>query len=530
MSFHKHVIDFSETALLDRLVMDYLDGKCAWLSGYEKNAAFDDVLKRRKNDDSVNRQLLVEVLKEQNKKLNALQLENIDALLKANTFTVTTGHQLNLFTGPLYFIYKIVTTINLARTLNEKYPQQLFVPIYWMASEDHDIAEVNHANVYGKKIEWHTEQTGAVGRMKCLGIEQLVSEVALLLGEGEDAKRIVEILRESYSDYHTMAEATRMLVNELFGKYGLLILDADDRRLKEEFTPVIMGDLSDHVSFNLVNETIEKLKKNKYHEQVHPAEVNLFFMADNIRTKVIKVGEEFHVEPSQRKLWDEKTVDINKRFPAECFSPNVVLRTLYQETILPNVAYVGGPAEIAYWLEYRSLFDHFDLSYPVLVLRNMAMIVDAQSHARMKKLGFTPQDFFLSMDELAKQYVLRNTNNFSFSEEASLITQAFNSLSQKIAGIDNTLKATAEAERQKNLNSLKTLEEKVLRAEKKKHETAIQQIQKIKDKIFPGGILHERTDNLLQYYARYGDSFIEMLKQNFDPLEEKVTILVEEEN
>jgi bacillithiol biosynthesis cysteine-adding enzyme BshC len=517
------VLDFSKTHLLDRLVQDYLDGKCSWLTGYEKDSAFDDVLKRRKQENFPHRELLVDILNEQNKRLNALQAENLEALLSENTFTVTTGQQLNLFTGPLYFIYKIISSINLARRLNEKYPAQLFVPIYWMASEDHDIAEVNHATIYGKKIEWKTEQTGAVGRMKCEGIAHVINEVESLLGESENANRIISLLRESYSEDHTMAEATRILVNELFGKYGLLILDADDARLKEMFKSVMVDEMGSHTTYKLVNDTIALLKQKKYHEQVHPAEVNLFFLYQNIRSKLIATEHGFRVEPAVSEIFSKvRTADID----ANQYSPNVVLRTLYQETILPNIAYVGGPAEIAYWLEYRSMFDYYNISYPVLVLRNSAMIIDDTPHSKMKKLDFSPEDFFQSSDELAKQFIINNTNNFSFKEEASLITQAFNSLSQKIAGIDNTLKPAAEAEMQKNLNSLKALEEKVIRAEKKKYETTIQQIYKLKEKLFPDNTPNERIDNFLPYYVKYGEGFIEMIKEGFER-EEQFYILIE---
>jgi bacillithiol synthase len=526
MPFHKHVIDFSKTELLEKLVQDYLDGKCSWLTGYEKDSAFDEVIERRMKESFSHRQLLVDVLKEQNKKLSALQKKNLEALLAENSFTITTGHQLNLFTGPLYFIYKVITAISLAERLNKKYPAQHFVPVYWMASEDHDIVEANHVNIYGKKIAWSTEQTGAVGRMKCEGISTLIDEVQTMLGESENAKRIVALLRESYSEYHTMAEAIRILVNELFGKYGLLILDADDKRLKKEFAKVMTDDLANRTPYKLINETIGKLKEKKYHDQVHPSKINLFFLHKNIRSK-LSVGAEnngYTVDPSVREIFNEVFTEKSPEY----LSPNVVLRTLYQETILPNIAYVGGPAEVAYWLEYRSTFNHYKISYPVLVLRNSAMIVDETSYSKMSKLGFSPQDFFHSPDELAKQFVLKHTNNFSFKEEASLITQAFNSLSQKIAGTDNTLKATAEAERQKNLNSLKVLEEKLIRAEKKKHETAIQQIQKLKEKLFPGGVPHERTDNFLPHYIQYGEDFFDALKQAFEESPGTFVIFIED--
>jgi bacillithiol synthase len=523
-SFTKFTIPFSDTEMLPKLVQDYINGKCAWLTGYEIPDAFDSVIAARSSKRFEHRQLLIDILKKQMAALSGVQQANLEKLLSDTTFTVTTGHQLNLFTGPLYFIYKILTTVKLSEELNAKYKDKHFVPLYWMATEDHDLQEVNHAFVFGKKIEWKTEQKGAVGRMLCDGVEQAIEELQSIAGVSTDAEKLIELLKQSYKAGTTMAGATRHLVNELFKESGLLILDADDSKLKEIFFPVMKDDMEKNSAYHLVNETILELEKKSYDIQVRPRQVNVFCLGNNFRERFYKEEE----SAALKVMAHENENILIDKLPYNCFSPNVILRTLYQETILPNIAYVGGPAEIAYWLELKSTFDYYNTTYPVLVLRNSAMILDADAVAKLKKLNLQPADLFLSADAVAKNYVLAHDHQFSITDEWKQIESVFDSLKKKIGDIDPTLMAAADAEKARQLNALKALEEKTIRAAKKKHETAIQQIQKLKSRYFPDGNLHERTDNFIPYYLKYGKTFFEVLKDNFELSQKEVVLLKEE--
>jgi bacillithiol biosynthesis cysteine-adding enzyme BshC len=523
-SFQKLTVPFSEIGVLPNLVKDYLSGNCQWLTGYDAASGFETVFEGRIKKGFGGRNKLSTLLTQQHGNPSPAQHKNIERLVKENTFTVTTGHQLNLFTGPLYFIYKIVTTINLAEQLNGKYKDKHFVPVYWMASEDHDIDEINHVFLYGKKIEWKTNQQGAAGRLKCIGIDAVIDEVQNLLGTSENATDIVALLRKCYSEQHSLSQATRMLVNHFFGKYGLLILDADDAGLKEEFRNIMQDDLTSGNAFNLVSKTIFELEGKKYEVQVRPREINLFYLGDKYRWRIVKEDGGF---TGLDKEGNKHALENEALDKPESLSPNVVLRPLYQETILPNVAYVGGPAEIAYWLEYKSLFDYYGVNYPVLVLRNSAMIIEEAIAAKVSKLGLKAKDLFETTDELSKKYVLKQDEPFSILEEEEKVKSVFDDLKKRVESIDITLSATVEAEKQKQLNSLKVLEEKVIRAGKRRHETSIQQIQKIKEKLFPNGKLHERTDNFIPYYVKYGDDFIDSLMQSLEPTSDSVTILEE---
>ena len=523
MSFQKTEINFNDTGLLSRLVSDYITGSDqvrSFYSVFPDEKGFRELLDRRKSFPT-DRKLLAEVLTEQNHLSHESVKKNIGLLEQAGTFTVTTGHQLNLFTGPLYFIYKILSAIKLSGWLNEKFPTNKFVPVYWMASEDHDIAEINHTYLFGKKVEWSNAGTGAAGRLNCIGIDAAIEELKNITGNKSEAGKLLSILADSYKEGRSLSEATRILVNSLFGKYGLVIIDPDNAKLKKLFIPVLKEELLHQVSFAKTTSTISELEKMNYEIQVSPREINLFYLEDHSRERIVKEKEVFSVLKGT-KTWTESEILIELEKNPERFSPNVVLRPLYQEIILPNIAYVGGPAEIAYWLEYKNMFDHFKCSFPALVLRNCAMIADAGSAKRMQKLKISEGDLFKPVDLLSKEFIKNDNAGFSMEEEIAMFNKAFDSLYRKAMAIDPTISKSVAGENQKQLNAIKSLEEKIIRAEKKKHEISLQQIQKLKDKFFPGElcrndmkILFHGTWNMAKRFSMICWNHLNLLAQNF---------------
>ncbi|MBI4931245.1 MAG: bacillithiol biosynthesis cysteine-adding enzyme BshC [Bacteroidetes bacterium] len=366
---HSHHISLEKTGQFSKLFLDYVNQDKKLNSFYNYSPSVDSFSQAIKDISSkkFKRKLLVEVLQEQYASINH-QPSTINQLLDENSFTVCTGHQLCLFTGPLYFIYKIISTLNLAEELKKKYPANNFIPLFWMNGEDHDFAEVNHINLFGKKIEWKRKSGGAVGKFSTAGIAETISELKLVLGDSEHATELISLFENAYVNHSDYASATRYLVHELFGKYGLVILDADYKRLKNEFKEIISDDIFNHTNFNFVNETIAQLKNNGYEAQVIPKEINFFLLSKKFRGWIDAARVQSEPEEWKKKLVEE----------AERFSPNVVTRSLYQQKILPNLAYVGGPAEISYWLEYKAMFDHHKIFFPVLMPRNFVHIDNEQ--------------------------------------------------------------------------------------------------------------------------------------------------------
>ena len=502
-------VPYSSTNQFSKLVIDYLneDGQLKpFISHFPSLENFEKQIAEKQNH-KINRKVLVEVLKKQNSYLSLSEQSknNIEKLLSKNTFSMTTGHQLCLFTGPLYFIYKIISTINLSQQLKEKYPKNNFVPVFWMATEDHDFQEVNHINLFGKKIAWDSKQSGAVGHMKLKGIQKVLNKLKAVFGESKNIQQLIQLFENAYLEHNSLATATRYLVNELFGKYGLVIIDGDDKRLKEQFLPIIKKDILQNGFVKSIQKCSNELVKN-YKVQAYVRDVN-FFKLSKEKRELIKGG----VTKNEIAEKPEK------------FSPNVLMRPLYQESILPNIAYIGGGAEVAYWMQLKTAFKQENIPFPILVLRNSVMLISTKQLQKITDLGFVLEDLFLEEDQLHKQYVQIQTSSISLDKEIETINRIFDSMSEKT--IDKNLQSTIKAEKQKQLKSLQKLEKKLLKSEKRKHEIALQKISKLKKNLFPNNSLQERFDNFIPFYLKDGRNFIEILLTELNPLAANFVIL-----
>lgn len=532
MAFRKSNITLSESGQFSKLIIDYINKNTALQSFYTYEPTIESyqqaILDRSKEE--LDRVVLVNVLKEQYKKVEISGVEKtIDSLLDKNTFTVCTGHQLCLFTGPLYFIFKLISTINLAENLKKRFPAYNFVPVYWMATEDHDFEEVCSVNLFGKTLKWNNIQaSGAVGRLETKSLPEVMSELQPILGESENAKELTSLFTQAYLNHSTIAEATRWLVHQLFSLYGLLIIDGDDSHLKATFTSVFEDDLLNNTNYKLVNETIERLEKQQIKAQVNPRPINIFYMVDHVRERIeLAPDQKYKVLNTDIVFTQEELLKELKNHP-DRFSPNVVLRPLYQQKILPNLAYVGGPGELAYWLEYKAMFDHHHIQFPVLMPRNFALLMDDKSEQQFSKVGFTMNDLFKDTEVLIKELVAKNTTaQLSLSDQQDKLATVFSEIAAQATAVDATLKAAVEAEFQKASNAIKNIESKIMRSEKQKQETGINQIKKIKEKFFPQDVLQERYDNFIPYYLKYGNEWIANLKSVFDPFNYELLVLTD---
>jgi len=518
----KENIPLDETDCFSSLFIDYINQKPELKPYYTDFPSIDNFQWTidNRNFPKANRTVLVEALERQYQGLlvSGRVTENIKSLGLENTFTVTTGHQLNIFTGPLYFIYKIVTVINACKDLKKKYPKQNFVPVYWMASEDHDFDEINHFYFDQKKYQWDSDQKGAVGKFQLDGIEEILNQ----LPAG------IDFFKEAYAK-GTLAEAGRHYVNHLFGDEGIVVVDADDSSLKTVFTPVIEDDLFNHSAQKASAQDTEGLQALGYKTQVSAREINFFYLADNVRERIEKNGDRFQVVDTDIQFSESEIRQLLKDHP-EKFSPNVILRPLYQETILPNLAYVGGPSEAVYWLQLKSIFAHFKTPFPLLMPRNFALVISNNDASKWKKTELSFTDLFLSKDQAFGKWVTSNsTQNLSYSAELSQINTLYQELGEKASAVDPTLKQHLEALAATAEKKLEKAEKKLLRAEKRKHTNSQDQINGVKDVLFPSGSLQERHDNFLNFYLS-NPQFIQTLLDTFDAFEYSMYLLFDENN
>jgi bacillithiol biosynthesis cysteine-adding enzyme BshC len=523
-------IPFKKTGFFSDMMIDYLDENSRLKPFYNNfpntKGFYNQIEEKKKSFRLQNRIVLSDALHNQYKgfAISDKTQENIDLLKKQNTFTVTTGHQLNLFTGPLYFLYKIISTINLAEELSEKFPENQFIPVYWMATEDHDFDEINYFNFDGKKVLWNRKDGGAVGRFSTEGLEQVFNVFTEHLGNSKNAEYLKELFSRGYLQHNNLADATRFIANELFAEYGLVIIDGDDNSLKELFTPFLKQELENQVSYREVTNTIARLEEN-YNIQVNPREINLFYLGDDFRERIVFEDGVYKINNTALVFTKEELLLELKNNP-KAFSPNVIMRPLYQEVILPNLCYIGGGGEQAYWLELKSYFDAVEVPFPILLLRNSVQVLSEKQAKKLSNLNITKEEIFLNQHELLSKKVIENSDlEISFKDKKEFLKKQFLELKEVATKTDVTFLNAVNAQERKQIKGLENLEKRLLKAEKKRQNDLIERITKLLNSLLPNQSLEERQRNFSEYYLEYGNTFIKTLKTVLKPLELEFTIL-----
>lgn len=524
-------IPFRETNYFSDFICDYLDQKPALRSLYNRFPILENfeaqIKEKSKTFDDNGREVLVKVLHEQYSELKASEatLKHIDSLNSDKTFTITTGHQLNLFTGPLYFLYKIISTLNLTKELKSAYPDYNFVPVYWMASEDHDFEEINYFNFKGKKIQWNSNQTGAVGHFNTEGLDIVFEVVSAEFGAGKNAEQLKHWFKEAYVNHDNLADATRYLANELFGEHGLIILDSDHKDLKRLFIPNMKTECLEHTAFKQVSETNTTLEELGLTIQVNPREINLFYIKDGLRERIVEIDGVYSVLDSNLK-WSKLELLTHLEEKPENFSPNVIMRPLYQEVILPNLCYIGGGGEMIYWLQLKSNFEAQYVTFPMLLLRNSAVVKTKKQEEKLEKLEISDNDLFLSRNAFINKRVRKISNiDIDFSSQMLHLKQQFENLYALAEQTDKSFLGAVKAQEVKQIKGLQTLEKRLLKAQKRKLADQINRSTDLQEQLFPGQSLQERNTNFSELYLEYGDQLIPELMKHLEPLKGEFSIL-----
>ncbi len=488
-------LKFEKTRKFSKIFLKYINSKTPTLNSINlktKNYFFDNE----------KREIIQNIIKNQYKnfEISSEVQKNIKLLNDKNTYTVTTGHQLNIFTGPLYVIYKIITTINLAERLNKTYKNKYFIPIYWMASEDHDFDEIKSFSLFGKNYDWDIKSSGAVGNLEPRGIKKILDKLPEKLPLFERAYLKQTPLSSSVLDY----------MNELFGKYGLIVLDPNHKKLKKMFTGIIQDDI--------INNSIKKLNSDSSKKPlVNVRKINFFYMKKNLRERIIKEENKYKINNTSLTFSEKEIIKEIKTNP-QSFSPNVIMRCLYQQLILPNLVYVGGPSEVEYWLEFEKFFKHYDILFPIIVPRNFALIIQNKIQTKLKQLNIQFDDLFKEKPEL-ERLILKNQSNktFELKKERIKIEKEMDNILKKSEIIEKSISGKILALRKKIINEINAIEKKMIKEEKKNHQKSLDKLNKIYSKLFPDKVLQERKENFLNYHLS-DKNFIQNLVNNFDPL------------
>ncbi len=526
-----HHLSYKDARYFSDLMCDYVAQKQELNEFYHRFPSIENFEAQAKEKStsfsSKQRERLVNQLKKQYKNIDVSDetQKNIDALLSANAFTITTGHQLNLFTGPLYFLYKIFSVINLSEELNKKYKNHHFVPVYWMASEDHDFDEINYFNFRGKKVKWDRPSGGAVGEFSTEGLDSVYETLSKEWGSSNTAQYLLDLFKESYLEHDTLSEATRFIGNKLFSDYGLVIIDGNDAVLKREFIPYAKLEFEHQQSFKRVENTTNRLIDKGYSKQVHPREINLFYLDRNSRERIVEKEGMYYLNDSARSFDHASLLEELEKYP-ERFSPNALLRPLYQEVILPNLCYVGGGGELAYWFQLKDYFKSVEVPFPILLLRNSILLISKKQEDKLTRLDVTISELFQEQTNLRSNYTRRISEiDIDFTRQREHLKKQFKALFDLAEKTDPSFFGAVAAQEKKQLNGLDHLEKRLLKAQKRNLADQLERLTLLQDDLFPGGNLQERVHNFSEWYLDQGPELLALLKEQLQPLRLEFTIL-----
>ncbi|GCD78568.1 putative cysteine ligase BshC [Thermaurantimonas aggregans] len=514
-------IPFSKTGILPSLTLEYISGNQELVPFYNRHFSdkdfYSQILEKQLEFTAERRAILKNAIERQYREAGISIDESstlhyhIQSLTSQNTFTVVTGHQLCIHTGPLYFLYKIISTLSMVKRLKKLYPDFHFVPVYWMASEDHDFDEINHFHHHQVRFLWIKESNGMpVGRLPLDDFYKLLETYSDFLKPHNTATaEWIEILQSAYLDAPNLAVATRRLVHALLGECGVMVVDGDDPELKKSFRFILKDEILNQTSAKTVKSTSEQLGK-LWFTQVNPREINFFYLSESGRVRIVKDKDTAYSAGNVR--WSATELEHEIELYPERFSPNVVTRPLYQEFVLPNLAYVGGANELAYWLQLKEMFVAHQVPMPILLLRNSFVMLDQKTLKFFEKNNLSLNNLFVSPRTVLKNIVKRSSateGQFEFFAEE--IENLYEKIASYVASVDFSLQAATQAQKVRHLKGLEKLKNKVLNAEIRKNAWLAEKLESINQKVFPGGVLQERYENAGQYYSRYGKAWIKML-------------------
>lgn len=520
-------IAFNDIESIPQLVKDFLNQK---IEGFEdKTFSFDNfarqIHQKQNSFENSQREIISKTFTDQlsHLELSSKQKENIESLKSQNTFTITTGHQLNLFSGSAFFVYKILQTIKTCTHLKEKFPDFNFVPVYWMASEDHDFAEINHFKTENNYYEINEKSGGAVGRIK-INDTFFISEFEKEFKDSIFGTELILMLKEAYKVGNTLTQAIQILVNRLFSEFGLLILDGNSKELKNQVKEIFKDELL-HFSLNKQSKEKVDFLTEKYGKvQVNPREINLFYLSET-RDRIDFDGENYPIVDTDKKFTEKEILFELENYP-EKFSPNALMRPVYQEKVLPNVAYIGGNAEIMYWLELKDYFSKINIPFPILIPRNSMLFIKEKTLGKIEKLDLKIEDFFQNFTKITNAKILENSFILkSLDEKENLLINNFSELKKLAETTEKSFGNMVKAEEVRQLKSFKRMKKRLLHAEKIKQKELLERLEMLFLNVHPAKTWQERIFNFSVFFADFGYSWLQSCLEEMEVEQSKLIIV-----
>ncbi|KXK52292.1 MAG: hypothetical protein UZ05_CHB002001335 [Chlorobi bacterium OLB5] len=543
-----YTVEFSKLPNFNNLYLDYISGggdemeklKPFFNSMYRDNEEFFKVIDDKVHNYSTNRyfdkNILIDILKHQNVTFGGDEYTaaNIEKLSGEHTFAVVTGQQVSLYTGPLYTILKTITAVKLAKDLHERFPQFNFVPVFWLEAEDHDIDEADHTYIIDRqneliRIGFEQQENNSEENIKrstppvgstVFGevINSINEQLRSSLIDTDFKDKIMTLVTKHYREGNDYKTAFAGLMNEIFKGYGVIFIDPSDIEIKRLLKPVFEKELtsSPKLCESIITQSAE-LEKH-YDLQVKPKVINMFFLHNNNRLLIEpRDGGKFALKNSKRRFENDELMNLLEESP-ELFSPNVVLRPVCQDYLLPTAAYIGGPGEISYFAQLKPAYRHYDITMPVIFPRVSASIVESKISKFLNNFNVKFEDIFHHSFLVSK--VVDKLSEVKIEDEIGKYTDEINKIFYDMKNmtvkVDQALLNIVDNMKEKTKQNLEQFRGKLINAQAKKSETTTTQIDKVTNNIYPNHNLQERVINILYFLNKYDDSFIKKLFHETD--------------
>ncbi len=416
-------------------------------------------------------------------------------------FTVTTGHQLSIYLGPLYTVLKALTVIKLAAAYEEAYPHRRCVPIFWLASEDHDIDEIASLRINQKRYHWATSQGGPAGALAPDGLAEILSPLWPEL----------PTYLQHYGSFPTLAQAQQWLLHKLLGQLGLLVLDPQTPVLKASLAPIIARELEAPFTGPAVQLATARLQSAGFEPQIAVRPTNFFLVSEGLRERLVPMGDGTYAAGRLGTFSREELLAILAANP-ERFSPNVATRPLFQELILPNLAYVGGPAEMVYWLQLTDLFAEAGLTMPVLWPRAHMGVLKAAETETMETLGLSPADLLAPWQALKARLLMLQGASTTATDNLQTAFKAYLAqFSAEILAQDPTLHTYTQAEAKRMWRQAEAGWARLRKAQERRYQSPLDQARTLKDTLCPSGGLQERRESFWTYWLADNNVLAQLL-------------------
>ncbi len=524
-------INFSDIPTHQNLFLDYIYEFDNVERFYGKN--FRDVEKyfpffqKISERERSNRSVIANIIKAQysNQRLSKQTQQNIDLLYSEKTIAVVTGQQLGIFGGPLYTLFKSITAIKLCSYLKEIYDGFNFVPIFWLEGDDHDYDEVRMFSVLNNEnqilnLQYEDGQLeelnrGSIAELKFnSNLEKIFNELASGLRDTEFKIPLLDFIKSIYLPGRTFLESFRELIIHLFDEYGLIVFNPTDQAVKRLLVPIFSKEISefgDHTG-NLVERSagLEEV----YHAQVKVKPINLFLVEEHERLLIEPTDTGEYRLKGKRKKFSREELLAQLELNPEKFSPNVLLRPICQDYLFPTAFYVGGPSEISYFAQVSPLYKIYGMEIPFIYPRSSATIVEKGVQSILGKNNLEYVDIFTDENALIQKILAASSDinlEMLFQNALNEIEASLDPLAQKLPAIDKTLSDLITKSKQRIEETLNHLKSKAHDSEKRKYESTIRQISKVRNVLFPNNNLQERELNWIYFANKYGMDIVKWL-------------------